>query len=206
MKFKDRAEAATLLAKKLEIYRGTNPLVLGIPRGGMPMAKIVADDLNGELGGILVHKIPSPDNEEFAIAAIGLSGEIQIQPYLASYPISENYLKAAAQKQLAVLQARYKRYGFTKPNYNNRVVIIVDDGIATGATVLAAIYEVQLQHPEKMIVAAAVASEDSAEKIRAAADELVVLDIPKLFHAVGNFFLDFSQVSDEEVMAIFSAS
>jgi putative phosphoribosyl transferase len=206
MKFKNRAEAAILLAKKLEIYRDKNPLVLGIPRGGMPMAKIVADDLNGELGGILVHKIPSPDNEEFAIAAIGLSGEIQRQPYLASYPISEEYLKAAAQKQLAVLQARYKRYGFSQPNYHHRIVIIVDDGIATGATVLAAIYEVRLQHPKKIIVAATVASEDSAEKIRAVADELVVLDTPEPFHAVGNFFVDFSEVTDEEVMAIFSAS
>lgn len=88
------------------------------------------------------------------------------------------------------------------PEYKNRIVIIVDDGIATGATVLAAIYEVRLQIPEKIIVAAVVASEDSAQKIMEVADDLVVLSIPHPFYAVGQFFSDFSQVTDEEVISI----
>lgn len=202
MKFKDREEAAGLLLKKLAPYKGKNPLVLGIPRGAIPMAKILADGLEGELGAVLVHKIPSPDNEEFAIASVGLSGEIQRQPYIQSLGISEVYIKAAAQKQLALLKTRYQRYGLSTPNYHNRIVIIVDDGIATGATTLSAIYEVRLQNPDKIIVAAAVASEDSVQKILAVVDELVVLDIPNPFYAVGQFFADFSQVTDEEVIAI----
>lgn len=202
MKFKDRIDAARLLLKKLEAYKGKNPLVLGIPRGAIPMAKIIADGLQGELGAVLVHKIPSPDNEEFAIASVGLSGQIQRQPYIKSLGIPEGYLKAAAQKQLELLKFRYQRYGLSEPNYKNRIVIIVDDGIATGATVLSAIYEVRLQNPEKIIVAAGVASEDSAKKILEVADELVVLSIPTPFYAVGQFFSDFSQVTDEEVISI----
>lgn len=202
MKFSDRIDAARRLLKKLEGYKGKNPLVLGIPRGAIPMAKIIADGLQGELGAVLVHKIPSPDNEEFAIASVGLSGQIQRQPYINSLDIPEAYLKAAAQKQLELLKSRYQRYGLSKPNYENRIVIIVDDGIATGATVLSGIYEVRLQNPEKIIVAAGVASEDSAKKILEVADELVVLSIPTPFYAVGQFFSDFSQVTDDEVISI----
>lgn len=202
MRFKNREEAARLLVDQLSSYKGKNPLVLGIPRGAVPMAKIIADALEGELGVILVHKIGAPGNEEFAVGAIGLSGQIQIQPYTASLGIPAQYIEAEAKKQLELLKARQTQYHLPSPNYENRIVIIIDDGIATGATTLSAVQEARFHHPEKIIVAAAVASRDSANKLREAADDLVVLDEPINFSAVGQFFYDFSQVDDEEVINI----
>lgn len=202
MLFRDRLEAAELLLKKLDKYRGKNPLVLGIPRGAIPMAKIIAEGLNGELSAILVHKIPAPYNEEFAIAAIGLSGHIQRSDSIEALHLSESYVQKAAEVQLANLKKRQQKYGLPNPDYKNRIVIIVDDGIATGATTLSAIEEVRSQKPDKIIVAAPVSSRDSAEKIRAQVDEVVILAEPENFYAVGQFFDDFSQVSDEEVIAL----
>jgi len=202
MIFKDREEAATLLLKKLEKYKGTNPLVLGIPRGAIPMAKIIASGLEGELSAILVHKIPAPFNEEFAIGSIGLSGEIKCLIDIDSEGIPESYLTDAAKKQLNLLKQRQQFYGLKKPNYKDRVVIIVDDGIATGATTLAAIHEVRLHQVKKLIVATPVASKESAKRIKSLVDDFVVLSVPEPFYAVGQFFSDFSQVSDEEVIEI----
>ena len=202
MRYKDRIEAARLLLKALEMYKGTNPLVLGIPRGAIPMAKIIAEGLNGELGVVLVHKIPAPHNEEFAIGSIGLSGKAHYLPHIHALHIPEGYLELAARKQLDMLIARQKSYGLKEPNYKNRIVIIVDDGIATGATILSAIQEIRQQNPEKIVVAAPVSSQDSAEKIRSVADELVVLYEPEDFYAVGQFYENFTQVSDPEVIAL----
>lgn len=202
MRFKDRTEAAELLLKALEHYKGTNPLVLGIPRGAIPMARMIAEGLKGELGAILVHKIPAPYNEEFAIGSIGLSGKPQYLPYADSLNISESYLEAAAKVQLNVLKARQKNYGLSEPNYKDRIVIIVDDGIATGATVLSAIEEIRQFKPKKVIVAAPVSSIDSADKIRSLADEVTILYEPQEFYAVGQFYDNFSQVSDDEVIQI----
>lgn len=206
MQFKNREEAASLLAKALKKYKGQNPLVLGIPRGAIPMAKIIADELEGELNAVLVHKIPSPSNEEFAIGSVGLSGHIQKMAYTSSLHIPQFYIENAAKKQIEMLRQRQKQYGLKDPNYENRIVIIVDDGIATGATTLSAIYEVKEHRPKKLIVAAAVASQESAEKIRSVVDEVFILDTPDFFYAVGQFFEDFSQVSDEEVIEIFRQS
>ncbi len=206
MMLKNREEAAVRLLEKLNHYQGKNPLVLGIPRGAVPMASHIAKGLSGELGVVLVHKIPSPENEEFAIGAIGLSGHIQRMPYLKEYHISESYIKAAAEKQLATLKARQQKYGLKDQNYKDRIVIIVDDGIATGATTLSAIEEVRTQDPEKIIVAAAVASRESVNKILPLVDEMVLLDIPSYFGAVGQFFENFTQVSDEEVIHLLSSS
>ncbi len=202
MMLTNRIEAAKLLLNKLEHYKGENPLVLAIPRGAVPMAKIIADGLNGELGVVLVHKIPSPQNPELAVGSIGLSGFIDLMPFAKMMGVSEHYIQEAAKEQLDVLKARQKQYGLKDPNYKDRTVIIVDDGIATGATVLAAIHEIQHQKPRKIIVAAAVSSVDSAAKIREEVDELVTLAEPEFFYAVGQFFQDFTQVSDEEVINI----
>lgn len=202
MRFRNREEAARLLVDKLKNYEGTHPLVLGIPRGAIPMAKIIAEGLQGECSAVLVRKIPAPDNEEFAIGSIGLSGHIQLMPYTASMHISETYIKKAAARQLELLQERQRLYGLEEPNYYNRIVIIVDDGIATGATTLSAIYEVQHHKPRKLIVTAAVSSIESAEKIRSMVDELVVLDEPQFFYGVSQFFDNFYQVTDEEVIEL----
>lgn len=205
MKFKNREEVAYLLLKKLEMYKGKNPLILGIPRGAIPMAAILAESLEGELGAVLVHKIPAPGNEELAIGSVGLSGQIQWLPYRALFGVPESYIRSALKKQLDLLRSRYEKYGLGEVHYENRIVIIVDDGIATGATTLGAIAEVRLHNPQKIIVAAGVASTESARKIRKLADELILLLEPEEFYAVGQFFEDFSQVSDEEVIELLKA-
>lgn len=202
MKFKDRAEAANRLLGKLMHFKGLNPLVLGIPRGAVPMASIIAKGLEGELGVVLVHKIPAPSNEEFAIASIGLSGHIQRLPYIHAYEIPEPYVQEEAKRQLKRLKVRQQQYGLKEPDYNNRVVIIVDDGIATGATTLSAVHEVLHHHPKKVVLAAGVASRESAEKLSALVDESVILYEPEDFYAVGQFFSDFAQVTDEEVIRL----
>jgi putative phosphoribosyl transferase len=202
MQFKDRAEAARQLLKELMSYKGQNPLVLGIPRGAVPMASIIAKGLEGELGVVLVHKIPSPSNEEFAIGSIGLSGHIQKLPYADAYGISESYLQEEAALQLEHLKARQKQYGLKELDYRDRVVIIVDDGIATGATTLSAIHEVLYHQPKKVVLAAAVSPIDSAQRLRAVVDEAVILYEPVDFYAVGQFFVDFDQVSDDEVIEL----
>ncbi|MFA6239115.1 MAG: phosphoribosyltransferase family protein [Bacteriovorax sp.] len=201
MRFKNRESAAYLLLEKLEKYRGLNPVVAGIPRGAMPMAKIIAEGLCAELSVVLVHKIPHPDNEEFAIGSVGISGKI-FSSSLEEFGVSEPYIQSAAKKQLEVLKKRQKMYGLAEFNLKNRVVIIVDDGIATGATTIGAIYEVRAQGASQIILATAVASPFAATKIRPMVDEFIALDIPRDLHAVGQFFDDFPQVSDDTVVEL----
>lgn len=200
--FHDRDEAAQLLSKKLKKYAGTNPLILGIPRGAMPMAERIATDLKGQLGAVLVHKIPAPSNEEFAIGSIGLSGKVHKNLDLVQFGISEAYFEKAAQEQLEKLRARQRRFQLNPPPCKDRICIVVDDGIATGATAIAAIREVRSLHPKKLILAAGVVAKDAAENLRTMVDEFVVLEEPELFFAVGEFFLNFSEVTDDEVEKI----
>lgn len=196
--FKNREEAAQLLLDKLQKYRGKNVIVAGIPRGAMHMAKIIADGLGAELSAVLVHKIPHPDNPEFAIGSVGISGTIH-----SNSEFYESYIQEAAKKQLAVLKERQIRYGLGEVNMKGRTVIIVDDGIATGSTTIAAISEVKALGASKVVLAAAVSARDSANLIRPLVDEFVVLDIPAGFYAVGQFFDHFPQVTDEEVEEMF---
>lgn len=201
MNFENRETAAYQLLNKLMPYKGKNPLVAGIPRGAMPMAKIIADGLQGELSAVLVHKIPAPGNQEFAIGCVGLSGKIHSLSHAKTYG-TETYIEAAAQKQLKVLRERQKLYGLHELNYKDRVVIIVDDGIATGATTICAVQEVRSQSPEKIILATPVSSADAAEQIRPLVEELVVLYLPPMMFSIGEFYESFPQVSDHEVIAM----
>lgn len=202
MLFKDREDAAFQLLKKLEKYKGKNVIVAGIPRGAMPMAKIIADGLGAELGAVLVHKIPHPESSEFAIGCVGISGNIHRSDHVASDLIPESYIQAAAMKQLATLKERQRKYGLGKLDMKNRIVIIVDDGIATGETTIGAISEVKSQGAQKIILASAVSASTAARKIKTLVDEFIVLDIPEGFFAVGQFFLNFPQVTDEDVVGM----
>jgi predicted phosphoribosyltransferase len=206
MIFKDRIEAAELLLGKLKNYKGQHPLVLGIPRGAIPMAKIIADGLQGELGAVLVRKIPAPFNPELAIGSIGLSGHIQKLPIIKMYDIPETYVQSEARNQLALLKSRQAKWGIKEPKYKGRIVVIVDDGIATGATTMAAIDEVRVHQAKKIVLATPVSSSDTAERIRKQVDDFVVLDIPTYFMAVGDFYKNFTQVQDEEVIKILHES
>lgn len=201
MIFKDREEAALLLLKKLQKYKGQNPVVLGVPRGAIPMARIIAEGLNGEMSAILVHKISAPINNEFAIGSIGFSGKIHRTSDVKLLNISESYIQTEAKKQLRMLKQRSKKYGLA-PLEKNKIVIIVDDGIATGATLLAAIFEVRIYNPKKLIVAAAVAAKSTANEIRKLVDELILLDEPETFFGVSQFFEYFPQVTDADAIML----
>lgn len=204
MRFKDRIETAKLLAMKLKSLWGKNPIVLGIPRGAIPMARLIADELGGDLDVVLIHKISAPLQPELAIGSVGVSGEAYRYPKIEEWGVSEEHIQSEIEKQVKLLKQRRKDYGLHEkgPELAGRTVIIVDDGIATGSTMMGAIHEVRKGKPAKVVVAAAVASEEAAERLEQAADEVVLLDQPKVFGAVGQFFQDFSQVTDEEAIRL----
>lgn len=202
MMLQDREEAARLLLKKLQSYKGQRPLVVGIPRGAMPMARIIAEGLNGEINAVLIHKIPAPNQPELAIGSVGLSGEIYRLPIIEMYDIPESYVQLAALQQVEVLKERQEQFHLPPLNCRNRVVILVDDGIATGATVMGALHEIRAQKPKKLILAAGVVAADTAARLRGLVDEFVALAEPESFYAVSQFFSDFSTVTDEDVVEI----
>ncbi|KHD88268.1 MAG: hypothetical protein OM95_08905 [Bdellovibrio sp. ArHS] len=202
MAFKNREEVAVLLLKKLMKYKNQNPLILGIPRGAMPMARIIAEELNGELNAILIHKIPAPNQPELAIGSVGLSGKIYPLSLIKEYSIPDSYVQAAAKKQLEVLKRRKAQFQLPELNCKDRIVIVVDDGIATGATALGAINEIRSQHPKKIVLAAGVVPESTSAKMRSLVDEFIVLEEPEYFYAVSQFFEEFKEVTDDDVMEI----
>ena len=203
MLFKNREHAAHLLARRLSAnYRNKNPLVLAIPRGAIYMAEIIADALGGELDVVLVHKLRAPSQPELAIGAVDEAGNVFLSGY--GLDIDEAYLAAEKQAQLEILRKRRAQYtpsrGAIEPK--DRIVIVVDDGIATGSTMTAALRSIRKSKPKKLVGAVAVASPRAARAMSREADAIVCLEVPAEFYAVGEFFEDFSQVSDEEVAAI----
>jgi putative phosphoribosyl transferase len=203
MIFRDRENAAQLLAEKMTAdYKNKNPLVLGIPRGAVPMAKIIADALGGELDIVLVHKLSHPDQPELAIGAVDENGNAFISDWAAD--LDEAYLEAEKKRQLEVLRRRRAAYTPHRAPIDpkGRIVIVVDDGIATGSTMVAALRALRGKKPKKLIGAVAVASPEGARAMSRECDRVVCLSVPAHFYAVGQFFDDFAQVTDEDVMKI----
>lgn len=203
-RFRDRADAAALLAGRLAAYKGRNPLVLGVPRGAVPMARIIADALAGEADVVLVRKLRAPGQPEFAIGAVDETGTVFKGQYFEIADAA--YLADEIRRQQEVLRARREMYTRAHAAIDpaGRVVIIVDDGIATGASMLAAIHSVRAKKPKQIVVAIAVAPPESLTRIREEADDVVCLDTPADFYAVGQFFEDFSEVTDEMAVAALS--
>ena len=204
MLFRDREEAAQLLAERLIGYRGQNPLVLAIPRGAVPMARIIVEVLEGEMDVVLVHKLGAPGQSELAIGAVDEAGGIYLAGHAVELGVSEDYIAREKQAQMETLRSRRALYTpvHSPISPSGRIVIVVDDGIATGATMVAALRAVRTQKPSKLMAATAVASREALQTVRGLADEVVCLKVPEIFYAVGQFFLEFPQVSDEEVIAI----
>ena len=203
MRFKSREHAAQLLAERLRAsYRNNNPLVLGVPRGAVPMAKIIADGLGGELDVVLVHKLSHPEQPELAIGAIDERGNAFVSEWAAD--LEPDYLEAEKERQLSVLRDRRARYTPLRAPIEprGRIVIVVDDGIATGSTMTAALRAIRARNPKKLVGAVAVAAPDAARAMLHECDAMVCLNVPAKFFAVGQFFDDFNQVSDEDVVAI----
>jgi len=203
MRFKNREHAADLLVERLRPqYKNKNPLVLGVPRGAVPMAKIIADALGGELDVVLVHKLSHPESAELAIGAIDESGKAFISEWAAD--LDSAYLEAEKKRQLEVLRRRRAAYTPLRAPIDprGRIVIVVDDGIATGSTMTAALRAVRAKNPKKLVGAVAVASTSAARAMLQECDAMVCLNVPHDFYAVGQFFDDFGQVTDEDVIAI----
>jgi putative phosphoribosyl transferase len=203
--FENREHAGRLLARKLSaIYKNKNPLILAIPRGAVPMAKIIADELGGELDIVLVRKLGHPAQPELAIGAVDESGHVLLSDY--AFEVGREYLDAEKERQLGVIRERRARYTPTRGpiDPHDRIVIVVDDGIATGSTMTAALQAIRARKPKKLVSAAGVASAQAVQAMSRESDEMVCLHVPAEydFCAVGQFFKDFAQLSDDDVIAI----
>jgi putative phosphoribosyl transferase len=196
--FKDRLEAAFMLKDKLKKYEHSNTIVLAVPRGGVPLGYSIAKNLELPMDIVLSKKIGHPNNKEYAIGAVSLDSII-IDKHLG---ISKSYIQNETLRLRKLLEEKYKRYrGNKKPlEIEGKNVILVDDGIATGNTLLASIAMLRKKNPTKIIVAVPVLPYDIVSIFEQKTDELIYLMAPYNFRAVGEFYEEFNQVEDQEVM------
>lgn len=203
--FASRASAGALLARRLEHHAGPNLLVLGIPRGGVPVAAAIADALGGELDVAVARKLGAPDQPELAIGAVTADGTTHLNTDLVRHlGITTDYLARVQRDELVEARRREARYrgGRPRPRIAGRPVVVVDDGLATGATVWAAVEAVRRQRPARLVVAVPVGSREACEALRAVADEVVCLAQPEPFGGVGLHYASFPQLEDDEVMQL----
>ncbi len=204
MMFQDRDEAALILAEKLKDYRGKHPLILAIPRGAVPMAKIIAHELEGSYDVVLVRKLRAPYQPELAIGSVDESGWTYIADHAASVGGSADYIEYEKKTQMETIRKRRAQYTPVRAPVDpaGRIVIVIDDGLATGATMISALHGLRARHPARLICAVPVSPPETLEKISRLADETVCLQSPGNFQAVGQFYRHFPQVEDEEVIKL----
>jgi predicted phosphoribosyltransferase len=202
--FADRIDAAGQLADALASYKGRRPLVLAIPRGAVPMGALIARRLEGELDLVLVRKLHAPGAPEFAIGAVDESGWVYLAPHATSVGASPGYVAEQKEQQMHELARRRTLYtpGRERIDAAGRTVIVVDDGLATGATMVAALHAVRQRQPARLVCAVPVASPEAVRLVEQHADEVVCLDTPRRFYAVGQFYASFPQLEDDEVIAL----
>ena len=202
--FHDRNDAAIRLAKQLAEYKGQHPLILAIPRGAVPMAKLIANELDGEFDVVLVRKLRAPDYPELAIGSVDESGWTYIADHAASVGADAEYIEAEKQHQMATIKQRRAQYTPVRMPIApaGRIVIVIDDGLATGATMISALHGLRSRKPARLVCAIPVSPPETLRKIQPLADQVVCLMTPENFRAVGQFYYDFPQVEDNEVIEI----
>jgi putative phosphoribosyl transferase len=205
MKFRDRIDAGNLLAERLTENGYTPAIVLGIPRGGIILADIVAKKLAADFDIVIPRKLGAPENEELAIGAVMEDGTSYINRYIVNaLRIPQNYIETERERQAAEIRRRSATYRKPGLSYNiaGKNVIIVDDGIATGATVIASAKWARKQHPSTLTIAVPVAPSQSVEALEQESDSVIVLHTPNDFGSVGQFYEEFGPVSDDQVTQI----
>lgn len=207
MPFSDRVDAGRKLAKALASYKDQHPVVLALPRGGVPVAAEIATALDAPLDLVLVRKIGAPMQPELAMGAVVDGREpvvVRNESVIRLCGISEQEFNAARDAQLAEIERRRKKYlgGRAHPELKGRTAIVIDDGIATGATTRAALRALRIREPHKLVLAVPVAPTQTLKDLRNDVDEIVCLEDYEDFGAIGMFYADFTQVSDAEVIAL----
>lgn len=205
--WRDRREAGKQLGEALKEFKGKKITVLAIPRGGVVVGDEVARSLDAALDIVVPRKIGAPFNPELAIGAIAADGSRVLDKGLIErLGVSRDYLESEIQAQMAEIKRRMKKYRGMRPplDVKGKTVIVVDDGVATGATTMAAIKFLRNKKPKELVLAIPVGPPETAEKLRKEVDKLICLSVPSLFYAVGQFYDQFGQTTDEEVMAILS--
>jgi predicted phosphoribosyltransferase len=201
--FYDRTDAARQLAEVVRRRHLKNPLVLGIPRGGAVTASVLAEEIGAEMDVVLARKLRAPDAPEYAIGGISETGEAYFNHAVHQAPgLSDEYVHQECQYQLQEIERRKKMFRTVRPAapITGRSVILTDDGIATGSTMIAALQATRVHHPLSLVVAVPVASPDRLREVRHWCDDAVCLLTPRFFYAVGQFYEAFEPVSDEEVV------
>jgi putative phosphoribosyl transferase len=203
--FADRAEAGKLLAVELSDYRSQRAVVLGIPRGGIVVAREIASALDAELDVVLAHKLRTPGHEELAMGSVAEDGKLFLnQEVVGELGVGDAYIQQEKARQMAEIKRRTKVFRHVRPKVTlkGRIAIVADDGVATGATTQAALWAVRLEQPEKLIAAIPVGPEDTIRKLAEDVDEMLCLRAPLFFAAVGQFYHQFYPVEDEDVLRI----
>jgi putative phosphoribosyl transferase len=204
--FTDRRAAGVELASRLKGYRDAEGvIVLALPRGGVVTGSEVASYLNCHLDVIIVKKIGFPGQPEFAIGAVSETGTVALNEHvISSYGVSKKYVEEEVSRQKDEIERRVSLYreGQRIPDLKNKKIILIDDGVATGASMKAAISTLKEENVEKLIVAVPVAPPDTVMELEQMVDELVCLEAPADFMAVGAYYQDFTQITDEEVIDI----
>jgi predicted phosphoribosyltransferase len=200
--FRDREDAARQLAEHLKYMPLRDPLVLAIPRGGVVTGAVLARELGAELDVVLSRKLRAPFQPELALGAVSEDGAVYLNPFVEAEGTSNGYLGQERKHQMAEIERRKKLFRNVRPAaaVAGRSVIVTDDGIATGATMLAALHVIRNQNPNEVIVAVPVASPERLQEIGRHCDRVICLLAPQDFWAIGQFYRDFSQVEDETVV------